>query len=141
MNFDRISPVVLSALRVVAGLLFLEHGLKKILSFPPSPAPAGAVIHAAHAALPPIMMAAGYIEIVGGILIALGLFGRFAAFICSGEMAFAYFMAHSPDSFFPVNNGGDAAILFCFVFLYVAFAGPGAWSLDALLRPKRDSAR
>ena len=85
------------------------------------------------------MLIAGSIELVAGALIAIGLFTRPAAFLASGLMAFAYFIAHAPQNFFPVNNGGDAAILYCFVFLYLVFAGPGEWSLDALRN--RDAGR
>ena len=80
---------------------------------------------------------AGAIELVGGALVALGLFTRLAALIMSGEMAFAYFLSHAPRGFFPILNRGDGAILFCFVFLYIVFAGAGAWSLDALISRKR----
>ena len=81
-------------------------------------------------------MAAAWIEVVGGGLIALGLFTRAAAFVCSGQMAAAYFMAHAPQGFWPALNGGEAAILYCFVFLYLVFAGPGIWSIDALVRKR-----
>ncbi|MBV9991535.1 MAG: DoxX family protein [Alphaproteobacteria bacterium] len=116
---DKYQPQLLSLLRIVAGLLFLEHGTQKILGFP-----------AMTMAVPPeaatMIMVAGYIELIGGALILLGLFSRIAAFICSGEMAVAYWMVHVPKGGpFPVLNGGDAAILFCFVFLYIAAAGPG----------------
>jgi len=114
------TPQLLGVLRVVAGLLFLEHGLVKLVGFP---APMGG-----H--LPPMLMAAGIIEVTGGILVALGLFSRVAAFITSGEMAFAYFIAHLPRSIYPTQNGGDAAILFCFIFLYLAAAGPGAFAVN-----------
>lgn len=118
---DKWQPQLLSVLRIVAGLCFLEHGTSKLLAFP---APMGA-----H--LPPLILVAGAIELVGGALVVLGLFSRYAAFIMSGEMAFAYFMAHVPKGgFFPTVNGGDAAILFCFIFLYIAAAGPGPWSLN-----------
>lgn len=112
----------LSALRIMTGLLFLAHGTQKILGFP-----------AAQWPIEPwtIYWFAGILELVGGALIVLGLFTRPTAFILSGQMAFAYFMGHAGQSFFPVLNGGDAAILFCFVFLYLVFAGPGRWSLDA----------
>jgi putative oxidoreductase len=83
---------------------------------------------------PPLMSLFGLaaiIEVVGGVLLVLGLFTRIVAFILAGEMAVAYFMAHSPKDFFPINNGGEAAVLFCFVFLYLIFSGPGAWSVDA----------
>lgn len=126
-NLTAWSPRVLSLLRIITALLFMEHGLMKLAHFPiaqpgaPDP-------------LPPVMLAAAWIEVVGGGLIALGLFTRAAAFVCSGEMAVAYFMAHAPKSFWPGVNQGDAAILFCFVFLYLVFAGGGAWSLDRIVR-------
>jgi putative oxidoreductase len=114
---------LLAILRIVAGLLFLEHGTSKFFGFPvPFPMPGD---------LPPILLAAGVIELVAGILITLGLFTRLAAFIASGEMAVAYFIGHFPKGFWPLENMGDAAILYCFVFLYIAAAGPGAWSVDA----------
>jgi putative oxidoreductase len=114
------APQLLGVLRIVAGLLFLEHGLVKLVGFP---APMGG-----H--LPPMLMAAGIIEVAGGTLVALGLFSRVAAFITSGEMAFAYFIAHLPRSIYPTQNGGDAAILFCFIFLYLAAAGPGTFAVN-----------
>ena len=117
------APRVLSILRIMTALLFLEHGTQKLLGFPPSPNPGPALF-----SLPGIQ---GIIEVVGGVLLALGLFTRPVAFVLSGDMAVAYFMAHAPQSFFPVLNRGDAAILYCFVFLYLVFAGPGPWSLDA----------
>ncbi len=116
-------PLVLSVLRVVMGLLFLEHGTMKMFSFPGSD-------HAGPA-LFSIFGLAGVIELVGGAFLVLGLFTRFAAFIMSGEMAFAYFMAHYPHSFYPIVNQGEAAVMFCFVFLYFVFAGAGPLSLDA----------
>ena len=128
-NLTLWSPRVLSLLRVVAGLLFIEHGLMKLVHFPiaqpgaPDP-------------LPPLMLAAAVIEIVGGGLITLGLFTRAAAFICSGEMAAAYFMVHAKQSFWPGVNQGGEAILYCFLFLYLACAGGGEWSLDALVRKR-----
>lgn len=121
---DRLSayaPQALSVARIVAALLFLAHGTQKLMGFP------------ATEFAPPmfsIFWFAGVIEIVTGILIGVGLFTRPAAFIASGTMAFAYWLAHAPANFFPTNNGGDAAILFCFFFLYLVFAGPGAWSLE-----------
>jgi putative oxidoreductase len=108
----------------MAGLLFLEHGTAKLFGFPP------------HWQMPAFMALewfAGTIEFTGGILVALGLFTRAAAFIMSGEMAIGYFMDHAPRSFFPLLNSGEAAILFCFIFLYLVFAGGGPLSLDALL--------
>jgi putative oxidoreductase len=128
-NLVRWAPVALSVLRIVAGLLFLEHGTQKLFGFPPGEQGG------------PEMMTlpwfAGVIELVAGVLLTLGLLTRGAAFVASGEMAFAYWMAHAPQSPFPVNNGGDSAILYCFVFLYLVFAGPGPWSLDALRGRRR----
>ena len=137
-NLDSWSPKVLSVLRFVTGLMFLEHGLQKIFHFPPQPPAPGAAAAAAGAAhgLPPMIMAAGWIEIVCGILIALGLFTRAAAFIASGEMAVAYFMAHASRNPFPVNNQGDAAILYCFFFFLLVFTGPGPLSLDQMMKKK-----
>ena len=120
-------PRVLSILRIVAALIFFEHGTTKLLGFPPSN-------HSPE--LLSLPWIAGALELVGGALLILGLFTRPVAFILSGEMAFAYWMAHAPQNPFPVANGGDAAILYCFVFLYLAFAGGGPWSVDALLRRK-----
>ena len=117
------APRVLSILRIVAALLFIAHGTQKLLGFPPSPSPAPALFS--------LFGIGGLVEIIGGVLLALGLFTRPVALLLSGEMAFAYFVFHAPRSFFPALNGGDAAILFCFVFLYLAFAGPGPWSIDA----------
>ena len=129
MNIDHLetvwAPRVLSVLRIVAALLFFEHGATKLLGFPPSD-------HSPE--FLSLSWIAGALELVGGALLIVGLFTRPVAFILSGEMAFAYWMAHAPRSAFPVVNGGDAAILFCFVFLYLAFAGGGPWSLDALRR-------
>ncbi|SRR5258707_8608011 len=125
---DRYQPQLLSILRIVAGLLFLEHGLQKIANFPPMPA---AMAHAIPANFLPVIMAAGCIELIGGALITLGLFARLTAFICAGEMAVAYWLVHfTRGGFFPANNQGDAAILFCFVFLFLAAAGPGPWALS-----------
>ena len=121
------TPRVLSVLRIVTGLLFMEHGTAKLLHFPPSAD--------LPAELPPILIVAGVLELVGGALVAAGLFTRLVAFVLSGQMAAAYFMAHAPSSFFPLVNHGEGAILYCFVFLYLAFAGGGEWSLDRMLRP------
>ena len=120
------APRILSVLRIVAGLQFLEHGTQKLLSFPMR---AGAAPH-----LMSLYGVQGCLEIVGGILIILGLFTRPVAFILAGDMAVAYFKVHFAKNFFPALNGGDAAILFCFTFLYLAAAGGGAWSLDARRR-------
>ncbi|WP_119462845.1 DoxX family protein [Rhodospirillaceae bacterium SYSU D60014] len=128
MIFDRLTPWaphMLSVLRIMSALLFLEHGTQKLLDFPP---------HANPPALMSLSGIQGLIELIGGALLAIGLFTRPVAFILSGDMAVAYFMAHAPESFFPVLNGGDAAILYCFVFLHFVFAGGGAWSVDAMRR-------
>jgi putative oxidoreductase len=117
------APHMLSVLRILTALLFLAHGSQKLLGFP-----------AAGGMPDPFTMGwiAGVLELFGGGLLVVGLFTRPVAFVLSGQMAVAYFIAHAPQSFYPVLNGGDAAILFCFVFLYLVFAGPGPWSLDAL---------
>jgi putative oxidoreductase len=123
------APRVLSLLRIIAALLFMEHGLMKLFHFP-APQPG------APDPLPTILLVAASLEVVGGGLIALGLFTRIAAFVCSGQMAVAYFMAHGSQGFWPALNGGEAAILFCFIFLYLVFAGPGVWSLDTAVRKR-----
>ncbi len=123
---SKYAPQLLGILRIVTGLQFLEHGLNKMIGFP---AMAGAAHHGYSLTAFP-GGPAGLIEVVGGLLIILGLFSRIAAFICSGEMAVAYFMAHFPRSPFPLVNGGDAAICFCFIFLYLAAAGPGAFAIN-----------
>jgi putative oxidoreductase len=117
------APRALGLLRIVAALLFIAHGTQKLFGFPESPFS------------PPLfslMGFAGILETFGGLLLLLGLFTRPVAFVLSGQMAVAYWMAHAPQSAFPVLNGGDAPILFCFVFLYLVCAGPGAWSVDAV---------
>jgi putative oxidoreductase len=118
------SPRVLSILRIIVGLLFLEHGTSKYLSLPVSP-----MTGVAATSLSGIN---GMIELVGGVLIVLGLFTRPVAFILAGDMAVAYFIAHGPRGFFPLLNGGELAIVYCFVFLYLAVAGGGEWSVDQL---------
>jgi putative oxidoreductase len=120
-----LAPALLSLLRIVSGLIFLEHGTQKFLGFPPGQAAGSGLALDSPGAW------AGLFEIGCGLLIALGLFTRPAAFLASGVMAVAYWYAHFPRDFFPVNNMGDAAILYCFVFLYFAAAGPGPWSIDA----------
>lgn len=122
-TLDRLAPYLLGLLRIVTALLFIEHGTMKLFGFPAA-MPGGAVNLFSLTGL------AAVLEIVGGGLVLIGLFTRPVAFVLSGQMAFAYWMAHGPQSLFPILNGGDAAILFCFVFLYIAAAGPGALSLD-----------
>jgi len=124
---SKYQPYLLSVLRIVAGILFLEHGMQKIFHLPPMPA---AMLAAIPPNFLPVIMTAGLIELIGGALITLGVFTRVAAFICSGEMAIAYWLGHFPrGGFYPALNGGDAAILFCFVFLFLAAAGPGPIAL------------
>jgi putative oxidoreductase len=119
---SRWQPQILALLRIVTGLLFLEHATQKFFAFP--------VPFPMSGPLPPMLVAAGAIELVAGILVTLGLFTRLAAFIAAGEMAVAYFIGHFPQGFWPAANKGEAAILFCFIFLYLAAAGAGAWSVD-----------
>ena len=123
------APRLLAALRIISALLFLEHGLVKVLGFPPGAAPGAQ-------ALTSFFGIAGLLETVGGVLLLIGLFTRPVAFLMAGEMAVGYFTVHAPASFYPAVNGGDAAILFCFVFLYLAAAGPGAWSMDEMRADK-----
>ena len=120
------APRLLSVLRIMTALLFMEHGTMKLLNFPASDNPGPALFS--------LIGFAGMLELVGGLLLVLGLFTRPVAFILSGQMAVAYFMAHAPHSFFPIVNKGEGAILFCFVFLYMAAAGAGPWSVDAARR-------
>ncbi|HEY1710247.1 MAG TPA: DoxX family protein [Rhizomicrobium sp.] len=121
----RWQPQLLSVLRIMAGLLFLEHGSVKLLHFPASMAmpPNGGMFQA-------IFLTAGVIELVGGALVTVGALTRIAAFIMSGEMAIAYFLVHMHAGVWPIVNGGESAILFCFVFLYLSAAGPGAWAIS-----------
>jgi putative oxidoreductase len=120
-TLERYRPYVLSILRIVVGLLFLEHGLSKVFNFPaPSPVPS----------LSGLLILAAILETIGAALFLVGAFTRIVAFILSGEMAFAYFMAHAPRSFYPSVNAGEMAVLFCFIFLYFAFAGGGPLSVD-----------
>jgi putative oxidoreductase len=114
-------PYVLSILRIVVGLLFLQHGLSKVFNFPaPSPVPS----------LSGLLILAAFLETVGALLFVVGAYTRIVAFILSGEMAFAYFMAHAPRSFYPAVNDGELAVIYCFIFLYFAFAGGGPLSVD-----------
>ena len=122
-HLNRFAPQMLGILRIMAALLFLAHGTQKILGFPVAP----------QSGFPPaftMYWSAGMIELVTGTLLALGLFTRPAAFLAAGLAAAAYWIGHAPRSFYPLLNGGDAAVLYCFVFLYFVFAGPGAFSVD-----------
>jgi putative oxidoreductase len=131
MNMDETlkawTPRALSLLRIIAGLMILQHGMAKLIGFPAVPA---------FANLQPLSLlwVAGIIELIGGTLLILGLFTRPAAFILSGEMAVAYFMAHATKGFYPLQNGGTLAIMYCFAFLYLSTAGAGPWSLDAAMK-------
>ncbi len=125
----RYAPQALSLLRIVAALIFLLHGSTKLFGFPPSEMP-----------MPPVgsfLWVGGLLELVGGLMLLVGLLSRPVAFILAGEMAVAYWMFHAPQSTFPSVNGGDAAILYCFVFLLIAAAGPGPWSVDAAMGRRR----
>lgn len=114
-----------SLMRIVAGFLFLWHGSQKLLNFPID----------GHAGMPAfIQYGAGSIELVGGLLIMIGLFTRWAAFLCSGLMAVAYWMAHGSKGLWPIDNGGELAALYCFVFLFICAYGSGNWSLDRVLQ-------
>jgi|SRR5450631_2579257 putative oxidoreductase len=114
-------PPLHAALRIISGLLFLEHGTSKLFHWP--------TLEGGQS-LPPLLLAAGILETVGGLLITVGFFTRYAAFVLAGEMAAAYFIAHMPNSIYPLVNHGEAAILFCFVFLFLAAAGAGPYSVD-----------
>jgi putative oxidoreductase len=119
MDIATWSPRMLSVLRIMAALLFIEHGTQKFFGFP-----------SAGPVLDPLHVVQGLLEFGGGILLLIGFYTRIVAFILSGDMAVAYFMAHAPKSFFPLVNGGQLAILFCFVFFYLFVAGGGVWSVD-----------
>ena len=124
-SIDRCAPYLLSILRIMTALLFMEHGLAKFFGFPAATTP------------PPHLFDlewfAALIEFGGGVLLTLGLFTRVVAFVASGEMAIGYFLFHAPQNFYPALNHGELAIMFCFVFLYLIFAGAGPLSLDALI--------
>ena len=128
---DRFASPLLSILRIMSALLFMAHGTGKLFQFPPveqfptGPAPFT------------LVWFAGVLELAGGALMALGLLTRPVAFLLAGEMAAAYWIAHAPRAFYPIQNGGELAIMFCFVFLYIAAAGGGAWALDNIVFKKR----
>jgi len=126
---------MLSVLRIVAGLLFISFGTMKLFGFPPPPTP-----------MPPIALMSqmgigGTLELVGGLLVTIGLLTRPVAFVLAGEMAVAYFQFHFPQSFFPTTSNGVPAVLYCFLYLYLAVAGGGAWSVDAMLARSGQGAR
>jgi putative oxidoreductase len=130
--YSQWSSRLLSVLRIVTAFLFMPHGAQKLFGF----------LTPEHAVLPPLLSLlglAGVLEFFGGLFILLGLFTRPVAFILSGEMAVAYFMVHAPKGFWPLRNGGDLAAIFCFVFLYLALAGGGSWSMDRLWRRDKSS--
>lgn len=123
---NRYAPHAYALLRIVAGLMFAMHGSQKLLGWPPNAQGGGG------GSLPPMMMAAGLIELIGGLLVAFGLFASIAAFLASGEMASAFFIAHAPHGLLPIQNQGELAVLYCFLFLYIAARGSGVWSIDAM---------
>ena len=131
---NRLGDAAHSLLRIVAGVLFICPGGMKLLGWF-----GGLPGHPSGGHLPPLLMAAGWIELVGGVAILLGLFTRPVAFITSGEMAFAYFIGHFPRGFWPIQNNGQPAVLFCFIFLFLAANGAGAFSLDHLIRRRRSA--
>ena len=137
--FDPASPrwteTMLSVLRIVSALIFMQHGTQKLFGFPPSSTP----VPSAPLSLVSQTGIAGVLEVFGGFLLLVGLFTRPVAFILSGEMAVAYFKSHAPRGFFPIVNRGELAALFCFLFLYFVLAGGGRWSLDALLSRRRSA--
>lgn len=124
LSLDRWAPHALGVLRIVAALIFIEHGTQKLLGFPVRPGGGDGP------ALLSMYGIAGLLEIIGGVLLTIGLFVRPTAFVLSGFMATAYWMSHAPRSLYPLLNGGDASILYCFIFLYLVFAGGGAFALD-----------
>jgi putative oxidoreductase len=122
---QRCSPQLLSLMRIAVGITFVEHGTQKLLGFPvPAPGALGTFL----------LLFTGILETVGGTLMTLGLLTRIAAFLLSGELAVGYWWMHAPRSMFPMANGGEAMVLYCFVFLYIAAVGAGPWSLDASLK-------
>jgi putative oxidoreductase len=123
-DLSRYTEIAFAAMRLVAGLLFAFHGAQKLFGFPGGQTATGSTL----------IVAAGVIEFAGGVLVAIGLLTRAAAFICAGEMAVAYFKAHAPRGLWPIQNKGEAAVLFCFVFLFIAAHGAGRYSVDAPLR-------
>lgn len=133
-RLNQYAPYALAALRIATALSFIAHGTQKLLGFPASQMPGGVELLS-------LFGLAGILELVGGLAILLGLFTRPVAFVLAGQMAVAYWMMHVPrGGLIPVSNGGDAAVLFCFVFLYLVFSGPGAWALDQAMGSRRTAA-
>lgn len=130
--YDWWSPRLLSVLRIIAAFLFMAHGTIKLFSYPVARA-------SGQPELLSLIGVAGMLEVFGGALLLIGLFTRPVAFILSGQMAFAYFIAHAPKEFWPILNGGELAALYCFLFLYLAAAGGGPWGVDSLIRKNRNS--
>ena len=124
---SKLASKLLSLLRIVAMVNFMSHGTQKLFDYPPTTPP--------HP-WPGFLLAAGGIEVVGGLLVLIGLFTRPVAFILCGEMAVAYFMSHAPRNFWPLLNGGEITVLYCFFFLYLVAEGPGIWSVDATRKPQ-----
>jgi putative oxidoreductase len=124
------APRALAILRIMTGLLYIQHGTQKLFDFPARASGGGGDLSS-------FMLLTGVLEAGGGTLFAIGLFTRPVAFILSGMMAVAYFMAHAPQGFFPINNRGDLAILFCFVYLYFVCTGAGPWSIDAMMKRQK----
>jgi putative oxidoreductase len=135
---SKYEPYFYALLRIITGFLFMWHGSQKLLGFPPMQQPPGAP---ASSGLSPLMAVGGAIELIGGIMILIGLFAGIAAFIASGMMAVAYFMAHfSVQKFLPIQNQGELAVIYCFVLLYIAARGSGTWSVDSIMRSGRTGA-
>ena len=130
---ERWTDLFLSILRVVAALILMQHGSQKLFHFPPSgaPGPVAPLVLMSQTGL------AGVLEFFGGLMLLLGFFTRPVAFVLSGEMAVAYFQVHFPRAFLPIVNRGELAVILCFVFLYLAFAGAGSWSVDGVIRRSR----
>lgn len=128
---DRYGPQALALLRIVAALLFIAHGTSKLFGFPP-------FMMGPQPEVGTLFWFAAVIELFGGLLVLFGIYARPAAFLMAGEMAIGYWLIHAANGPFPINNGGDAPILFCFVFLLIAAAGPGPWSIDASRKPGGD---
>jgi len=129
---EKFKPQIYAVLRIVIGLMFAQHGAQKLFGLLGGFGEGGGT-----APWLSLMGLAGVIEFFGGLMIALGLAAHWAAFICSGTMAAAYFMAHSPQGFFPIQNGGELAVVYCFIFLYIASRGAGIWSIDSIWRKEK----